>query len=85
MHKFLTAGMNFDEFTTDIGCYKKDLTVQTFEALLQNISMRIHLYGLSKKGTYLHHGVSTLANESFFSDLTMMNKEALGTPEAACK
>ena len=83
MHTFLTAGMNFDEFQTDIGCYRKDLTVQNFEALLQNISTGIHLYGLSKKGTYYHHGISTWANKSFFSDLPMMDKEALDTPKAA--
>ena len=82
MHKFLTAGMNLDVFPTDIGHYKRDLTVQTFEALLQNTATRIHLHGLSKKGTYNHHGLSTLANESFFSDLTMMDKEALGTLKA---
>ena len=72
--------MNFDEFQTDIFHYKKDLTVQTYEALLQDISTRIHLYGLSKKGTYNHPGISTLANELFFSGLTLMDKEALGTP-----
>ena len=58
-HKFLIAGVNFDEFPTDIGHYKKDLTVQTFETLLQNISKSIQLYGLSKKGKYNHHSIST--------------------------
>ena len=41
MHKFLIASINFHEFPTDIGHYKKDLTVQTFEALLHNITTMI--------------------------------------------
>ena len=51
---------------------------QTFEALLQNISTRIQLYYLSNNLMYNARAVSTLSNESFFSDLVHFDKESHG-------
>ena len=43
----------------------------TFQGILQNISTRIQLYRLSQNNTYNQQSVSTLAVESFFSDLSI--------------
>ena len=58
------------------------MTWQTFEAILQNISTRIQLYQFAKGATYNSRAVSTLANESFFSDLVQLEKEGKGYPKA---
>ena len=60
---------------------------QTFEALLQNISMRIQLYYLSNNLMYNARAVSTLSNESFFSYLVRFDKESHGYPKGVnvCK
>ena len=56
MHKFLTKGINFHK-TLSKCCsqYIKGMLVQTFEAISQNISVRIVLYSLTRdlvEGTY---------------------------------
>ena len=51
------------------------MPVQTFEALLQNISTHILLYTLARDGKYNTRSVSTLSNESFFSDINQLDKE----------
>ena len=58
------------------------MTWQMFEALLQMISTRIMLYSFAADATYNARSVSTLANESFFSDLLCLDKEGKGYPKA---
>ena len=55
----------------------------TFHSILQNISTRIQLYRLSQNNTYNQHSVSTLAVESFFSELTQVAHTTSGIPMAA--
>ena len=82
MHQFLTSGVNFDCIPFQFpGRYIKGLTWQTYEALLQMISTRIQLYSETCDGTYNARAVSTLANESFFSDLVRYDKESHGYPK----
>ena len=82
MHKFLTDGVNFDSVPFPYcGRYIKGLTWQTYEAILQMISMRIQLYRIAENYTYNTRAVSTLANESFFSDLVRYDKESHGYPK----
>ena len=82
MHEFLTDGINFDSVPFQYpGRYIKGLTWQTYEALLQMISTRIQLYTFSKEYTYNAQGVSTLSNESFFSDLVRYDKESHSYPK----
>ena len=49
--------------------------MQTFEAILQNISTRIFLYSMTKDA----RSILTLANESFFSDVNRLDKEGLNS------
>ena len=82
MHNFLTDGVNFNSVPFQfIGRYIKGLMWQTYEALLQMISMRIQLYSFSNQNSYNARSVSTLSNESFFSDLVRYNKESHGYPK----
>ena len=82
MHDFLTEGINFNAVPFQFpGCYVKGLTWQTFEAILQTISTCIELYYFTADGTYNARAVSTLSNESFFSDLVRYDKESHGYPK----
>ena len=82
MHDFLTEGINFDSVPFQYpGRYIKGLTWQTYEAILQMISTRIQLYNYSYEGSYNSRAVSTLSNESFFSDLVRYDKESHGYPK----
>ena len=55
----------------------------TFQGILQNISTRIQLYRLLQNNTYNQRSVSTLAVESFFSDLSQVAHTTSGIPMAA--
>lgn len=83
MYITLVGDHNFDIFPAPQGMHMFGIPVITYEAILQNISHRIMMYSLSKHRTYNQRCVSTLSNESFFSDLTVIDREGLGTPKAA--
>ena len=88
LHVFLTHGINFNCVPFQFpDRYIRGMTWQTFEALLQNISTRIQLYYLSNNLMYNARAVSTLSNESFFSDLVRFDKESHGYPKGVnvCK
>ena len=70
MHWFLTKNIDFDTFPSKVhGMYIRGMPIQTYEAILQNISTRIFLYRIAIGVVYKSCSVSTLANESFFSDV----------------
>ena len=80
MHDFLTKGIDFHKFPgLCTGRHIRGMPIQTFEAILQNIATRISLYSLSTDGTYNAQNISTLANESFFSDINRWDKEGLNS------
>ena len=82
MHEFLLRDINFTEFPSKFTRYIKGMPIQTFEAILQNISTRIHLYAFTFDGHYNTRAISTLSNESFFSDLCHLDKESPQYPKA---
>ena len=83
MHRFLTAGIDFDKFPGKCSeRYVRGMPAQTFEAILQCISTCIFLYNFSFENNYNTRSVSTLANESFFSDLTRMDWNGCYYPKA---
>ena len=83
MYQHLTSGINFTSVPFQYeGRYIRGMTWQTFEAILQNISTCIQLYQFAKGTTYNSRALSTLANESFFSDLVQLEKEGKGYPKA---
>ena len=83
MYQHLTSGINFTSVPFQYeGRYIRGMMWQTFEAILQNISTCIQLYQFAKGATYNSRAVSTLANESFFSDLVQLEKEGKGYSKA---
>ena len=83
MYCFLTQDIDFNRFPFPLtGRYWRGMPVQTYEALLQNICTRIQLYDIAHNDTYNNRAISTLANESFFSDMGRMDKESRAYPKA---
>ena len=60
----------------------KGIPIRTYEALMHTISTRFLLYGLSTNHKYNTRAISTLAVESFFSDLNRFEFSGLGAPKA---
>lgn len=77
--EYLLKDMDFSSFPPK-GMFLKGMSVVQFTGFIQNVDMRILLYSQTKKGTYNHRAVGTLAIESFFSDLTEMDVN--GCPKA---
>ena len=56
--------------------------MKTYEAILHCISTRFTLFNLSSSKSYNSRSISTLAVESFFSDLSKFEFGGLGDPKA---
>ena len=56
--------------------------MKTFEALLHTISTHFSLYSLASGNSYNTRAISTLAIESFFSDLARYEFSGLGAPKS---
>ena len=83
MFTFLTEGVDFNSFPFPLtGRYWKGMPTQTYEAILQSICTRIQLYKSAHNRSYNHRAISTLSNESFFSDMSRMDKDSRSYPKA---
>ena len=58
------------------------IPIKTFEAMLHCISTRFSLYILAERRSYNIRALSTLAIESFFSDLSKFEFSGLGAPKS---
>ena len=58
------------------------IPVRTYEALLHTISTRFLLYSMCTTKSFNNRAVSTLAIESFFSDLNRYEFSGLGAPKS---
>ncbi|MCG8626595.1 MAG: hypothetical protein MJE68_31920, partial [Proteobacteria bacterium] len=72
LNNFYTYLMNCLELSKypPVQNYVVGIPIKTFEALLHCISTRFSLFHISSKKSYNSHVISTLAIESFFSDLS---------------
>ena len=70
--QYLLENVHFNHFPPP-GIHVKGISTVQFTGFVQNVDMRILLYSLTKKGTYNHRSIGTLAVESFFSDLSYMS------------
>ena len=59
-----------------------NMPIQSFEMLMQSISMHIACYQLAKKNTFNNRALSTLAIESCFSDLKYSGIEWIWMPKS---
>ena len=58
------------------------IPIRTYEALMQSISTRFKLFHFSSTHSYNARAISTLAIESFFSDLNRFEFSGLGAPKS---
>ena len=83
MYEFLMEGVNFNGYPSKLSKrHFRGMPMPTYEALLQNINTHIQLYKYANGNMYNTHSISTLTNESFFSDLTQLDQELPFYPKA---
>ena len=80
MYQFLVDLVEWEELPPP-STHIQGMPVQTYESLMQGISTRMAIFSLSNMPIN-QRSVSTLAVESFFSDLTNMEFSGLGCPKA---
>ena len=81
MHVYMLSKHTFSSYPppkNDIG----GIPIKTFEALLHCISTRFTLFCMSSTHSYNTRSISTLAIESFCSDLARYEFSGLGAPKA---
>ena len=81
MYSFLISKCNLHDYPPP-RTHIDGIPIKTFEALLHCISTRFSLYKLSSTNSYNTRAISTLAVESFFSDLARYEFSGLGTPKS---
>lgn len=80
-YAYLTKDINFDKFP-GYSQYIKGIPVITYTGILQNISVRMSLYEISKFKTYNPRSISSLVCESFFSTISSRDPGKTGCPKA---
>ena len=70
-YAYLCHNVDFESFPCP-GSYIKGIPAVTFCSILQNISIHLSLYRISKKCTYNTRSISSLVCESFFLTLSAM-------------
>ena len=81
MYEYLLRTVNLSSYPPPMR-HIAGMPIKTFEALLHTISSRFSLFVLAKRNCYNTRAISTLAVESFFSDLTRYEFSGLGAPKA---
>jgi hypothetical protein len=81
MTDLLTEKIDFSHFPPP-GNNVEGVPLITYEGILQSNTLRMLLYGFCDNGTFNHRAISTLAAESFFSDLTALEFTTTGCPKA---
>ena len=81
MYEYMIGKFNMSDYPPP-STYVEGIPIKTYEALLHSISTRYSLFGLSSTKSYNTRAISTLAVESFFSDLTRYEFSGLGAPKA---
>ena len=81
MFKYLSNLMPLDHYPPQ-RTHVCGIPIRTYEALMQSISTRFTLFQLSSSKSYNARAISTLAVESFFSDLNRFEFSGLGAPKS---
>ena len=82
MDEYLSSFYEPNKYPMNI-THIKGLPITTYQTLQHNVATRIQLYWLSRKKTYNQRAISTLAVESFFSDLASLATNNSGIPFSA--
>ena len=81
MYKYLSSLMYLNHYPP-MKTHICGIPIRTYEALMQSISTRFTLFQLSSMYSYNAGAISTLAVESFFSDLNRFEFSGLGAPRS---
>ena len=81
MYQYLLSLYTFSEYPPQ-STHISGIPVRTYEALLHTISTRFLLYSMCTTKSFNNRAVSTLAIESFFSDLNRYEFSGLGAPKS---
>ena len=81
MYEHLVSLLQFSHYPPN-KTHVAGIPIRTYEALLHCISTRFSLFTLSSSRSYNTRAISTLAVESFFSDLTRFEFSGLGAPKS---
>ena len=81
MYDYLVSLLEFSHYPPN-KTHISGIPIRTYEALLHCISTRFSLFQLSSRRCYNTRAISTLAVESFFSDLTRFEFSGLGAPKS---
>ena len=81
MYQFLLSKCNISDYPP-ITTHVEGIPIRTYEAILHTISTRFSLFSMSSTQSYNTRAISTLAVESFFSDLTRYEFSGLGAAKA---
>ena len=80
-YAYLTKDIDFNKFP-GFTQYIKGIPIITYAGILQNISVRLSLYSISKFRTDNHRSISSLVCESFFSTMASKDPGKTGCPKA---
>ncbi len=64
------------------GMYVSGMPRQMYEGFLQNIDTHLQLFAVVKGGAYNPRSVTSLANETFFGEMSELEQTKLGCPKA---
>ena len=81
MYEYLSSLMYLNHYPP-VKTHICGIPIRTYEALMQSISTRFSLIHLSSTHSYNARAISTLAVESFFSDLNRFEFSGLGAPKS---
>ncbi|CAC5400819.1 unnamed protein product [Mytilus coruscus] len=81
LKSFLLEGVDFGRYLM-YRMYVKGFPKVQFEGFLQRIDTSLQLYSVVKNGSFNQRAISSLANETFFSELSEMEPTKLGCPKA---
>ncbi|CAC5368651.1 unnamed protein product [Mytilus coruscus] len=81
LKSFLLEGVDFGRYPM-YGMYVKGFPKVQFEGFLQRIDTSLQLYSVVKNGSFNQRAISSLANETFFGELSEMEPTKLGCPKA---
>ena len=81
MYEYLSSLMSLNHYPP-LKTHICGIPIRTYEALMQSISTRFTLFHLSSTHSYNARAISTLAVESFFSDLNRFEFSGLGAPKS---
>ena len=81
MYRYMLTWYRLSDYPPET-THIRGMPIKTFEAILHTISTRFILYGLCDDKSFNNRAISTLAVESFFSDLNRYEFSGLGAPKS---